>query len=207
MASLTSSPAVAGSRPVQVPEPRDGAVIRRIGDRLAGGAALVAGVFSLITGVLQIVFPQDETPEIDPRTRLILVMFTLSLWALAVVFLGLARYAKSSWGAWVAGTGTVLLTVGTVTSAAYGIDQAFFPPVAMAANALWLVGAIGLSVSLARARRVSLWFAILLPIVQVALVLGSQLGGGLVAGAFLVPLGAVLLAGRIQSRAAARLRR
>ena len=46
-----------------------------------------------------------------------------------------------------------------------------------------------------------------LPFIQLTLVFFSQMGGGVVSGAFLIALGAVLLAGRIQSRAAARLRR
>lgn len=205
MASLTSS-AVAGA-PATIPAPRDGRVIGRVSARLAGTAAVVAGGLSLAIGVLQIVFPQDENPEIDPRTRVILLMFTLSLWALAVLFAGLARYARSSWGAFVGGAGTVLLTVGTVSSAVNGIDLEFFPLVAMAANALWLVGAIGLTVSLVRARRVSVWMALPLPLIQLTLVFFSQMGGGVLAGAYLVALGAVLLAGRVQSRIAARYRR
>lgn len=187
-----------------LPPPRDGRVIGRVSARLAGSAALIAGALSVVIGVLQIVFPQDEDPAIDPRTRVILAMFTISLWAFAVLFAGLARYARSSWGAFVAATGTVLLTVGTVTSAINGIDLEFFPIVAMAANALWLIGAIILTVSLVRAGRVSLWLALPLPFVQVPLLFFSQMGGGVVAGLYLVVLGGVLVAGRIQSRLARR---
>lgn len=171
-----------------------------IGDRLAGVAALLAGVLSAVIGTLQLAFPQDEDPTIDPRTRLILVMFTISLWALAVLFLGLSRHGRSRWGAMIGGTGTVLLTVGTVTSAINGVDLEFFPIVAMAANALWLVGVIALTVSLVRARRVPLWLSIPLPLVQVMLVFFSQMGGGILAGLYLASFGAILLAGRIASR-------
>ncbi|WJL96527.1 hypothetical protein QSU92_04920 [Microbacterium sp. ET2] len=205
MATSTNSPVAAAA--VTVPAPRGGRLISAVSARFAGAAAIVAGGLSLVTGVLQIVFPQDETPEIDPRTRIILLMFTVSLWALAVLFLGLARYARSSWGAFVAAAGTVLLTTGTVTSAVNGVDLAFFPIVAMAANALWLVGAIGLTATLARARRVSLWLVLPLPFIQLTLVFFSQMGGGVLSGAFLIILGAVLVTGRIQSRVAARLRK
>lgn len=174
----------------------------RVGTRLAGAAALTAGVLSIVIGALQVIFPQDEDPAIDPRTRVILAMFTVSLWALAVLFLGLARYARSSWGAIVAAIGTVLLTVGTITSAVNGIDLEFFPVVAMGANALWLIGSIGLCVSLVRARRVGLWLALALPFVQLPLLFLSQVGGGILAGIYLLAVGAVLLAGRIQQRAA-----
>lgn len=168
--------------------------------RLAGTAALIAGGLSLFSGVLQILFPQDEDPAIDPRTRVILVMFTITLWALALLFAGLATRARSRWGAWVAGTGTVLLTLGTVTSAVNGIDLAFFPIVAMAANGLWLIGAIGLTVSLCRARNISPWIAIPLPFVQVSLVFFSQMGGGVLAGLYLALLGTLMLSGRIDRR-------
>lgn len=202
MATITTSAPPRSGAPL--PPPRDGRVIGRVSARLAGSAALIAGALSVVIGVLQIVFPQDEDPAIDPRTRVILAMFTISLWAFAVLFAGLARYARSSWGAFVAATGTVLLTVGTVTSAINGIDLEFFPIVAMAANALWLIGAIILTVSLVRAGRVSLWLALPLPFVQVPLLFFSQMGGGVVAGLYLVVLGGVLVAGRIQSRLARR---
>lgn len=200
MASVTAS-ASAPSAVVPTTYPRDGRLISRVSARLAGAAALTAGVLSIVIGVLQFLFPQDEDPAIDPRTRVILVMFTVSLWAFAVLFLGLARYARSSWGAFVGGTGTVMLTLGTVTSAVNGIDLEFFPIVAMAANALWLVGVIGLTVSLVRARQMSLWLVLPLPLVQVLLLFFSQTGGGVPAGLFVSALGVVLLVGGAQSRA------
>ncbi|WP_336644580.1 hypothetical protein [Microbacterium sp. USHLN186] len=182
--------------PTAGPLPRIGA----ISDRSAGWAAATAGALSVVIGVLQVVFPQDEDPAIDPRTRGILVMFTLSLWALALLFEGLGRYARSRHGAHIAATGTVLLTLGTVTSAINGIDLDFFPIVAMAANALWLIGSIVLTVSLLRARRVRRWLVLLLPFVQVPLLFFSQMGGGVVAGAYLLLLGGALLTGRILAR-------
>ncbi|GAA1060722.1 hypothetical protein [Agromyces bracchium] len=181
--------------------PRPGRLIGRVSARLAGIAAVTAGALSIVIGVLQFLFPQDEDPTIDPRTRVILAMFTISLWALAVLFVGLARYARSSWGAITAATGTVLLTIGTITSAVNGIDLEFFPAVAMVANAMWLVGAIALCVSLVRAKRVSLWLALPIPFLQVPLLFLSQVGGGVPAGAFLLILGGVLVTGRIEGRA------
>ncbi len=203
MAPATLDSAVAARTPAQAPVsyPRDGRLIGRISARLAGIAALTAGALSVVIGVLQFLFPQDEDPAIDPRTRVILAMFTVSLWAFAVLFLGLARYARSSWGAVVAATGTVLLTVGTITSAVNGIDLDFFPAVAMLANALWLVGAIALCVSLVRARRMSLWLALPIPFLQLPLLFLSQVGGGVPAGLFLLVLGGVVLAGGIEGRA------
>lgn len=201
MAPATLDSAAVSRTPAPpVSYPRDGRLIGRVSARLTGIAALTAGGLSVVIGVLQFLFPQDEDPAIDPRTRLILAMFTVSLWAFAVLFLGLARYARSSWGAVVAATGTVLLTVGTITSAVNGIDLEFFPIVAMLANALWLVGAIALCVSLVRARRVSLWLALPIPFLQLPLLFLSQVGGAVPAGAFLLVLGGVVLAGGIEGR-------
>lgn len=175
---------------------RGAGIAERITPTVAGAAALLAGTLSLVSGVLQFLYPQDEDPAIDPRTRLILVMFTISLWAFAVLFLGLTRYAQASWGAWVASVGTVLLTVGTLSSAVNGIDLAFFPAVAMAANALWLVGVIGLTVSLARAGRLRRWLVVPLAFLQVPLLFLSQMGGATIAGVYLLVLGGALVAGR-----------
>ncbi|MFF2274311.1 hypothetical protein [Agromyces sp. NPDC058126] len=193
--------------PIARSYPRDGRLIGRIGTRLAGGAAVTAAVLSIVMGVTQALFPQDEDPAIDPRTRVLLALFTVVLWALAVVYLGLARYARSSWGATVAAAGTVLLTVGTITSAVNGIDLEFFPVVAMAANGAWLVGTIALTVSLVRAKQVSLWVALPLVLLQVCLIFLSQSGGGVPAGLFLLVIGVLFLRDRIDSRARARMRR
>lgn len=200
-ATLDSTTAARTSAAAPTAYPRDGRLIGRVGARLTGIAAVTAGALSIVIGVLQFLFPQDEDPAIDPRTRVILAMFTVSLWAFAVLFVGLARYARSSWGAVTAATGTVLLTVGTITSAVNGIDLEFFPVVAMIANALWLVGAIALCVSLVRARRVSLWLALPVPFLQLPLLFLSQVGGGVPAGIFLLVLGGVVLAGRVEGRA------
>lgn len=186
---MTSSTSV---RPVR----RVAADGRAPSDRFAGWAAVLAGVFSIVMGTSQLVFPQDEDPAIDPRTRVLLVLFTLILWSLAVVHFALVRRAGTRWPAWVASAGTVLLTVGTITSAANGVDLEFFPAVAMAANLLWFVGSIALSVSLLRAKHLRASFAWPLVLVPVLSIIGSQLGGGILVGAFLLLLAVALLRGR-----------
>lgn len=199
--SISSAPQRTASARTVATYPREGRVIGLVSDRLAGTAAIVAGLLSFATGVVQFLVPQTVSDTIQPHVRVILAAFTVSLWALAVMYLGLARHARSTWGAAVAATGATLLTVGTISSAVNGADLEFFPAVAIAANGLWLVGGIALCVSLVRARRVSLWFALPLPFLQVPLLFFSQLGGGTIAGIYLLALGAVLIAGRVASRA------
>lgn len=167
------------------------------GTRLAAGAAGVAALLAVATGVTQVLYPQDLDPVIDPRTRVLLVATTVLLWALAVLYTELGRYARSPWGGRVAAAGTVLLTVGTLSSAINGIDFAFFPPVAVAANALWLVGAVWLVVSLLRSGRLSRPMVLLLLIVQPTTLLLSQMGGAILSGAYLAVLGFLLARGQL----------
>jgi hypothetical protein len=103
-------------------------------------------------------------------------------------------------GGRIASAGMLLLTVGTLSSAINGEDLAFFPPVAMAANALWVVGSIGLSVSLWRGGRAPRAVAVLVPVIMLGTIFLSQLGGGILAGAYLAAVGILLLQGRLERR-------
>ncbi len=169
-------------------------------DTVAGATAVAAAVFSVAMGATQLLFPQDATAAIDPRTRVLLVGLTVMLWALPVVHLRLGASAREPWTARIASAGTVLLTVGTLSSAINGEDLPFFPPVALAANALWLAGSIGLAVSLWRAGRVPRPIAALLPVVVLGTIVLSQVGGGIVAGAYLATVGFLMLRGQLDSR-------
>lgn len=190
--------APATSRPAPLPVDTETGTSGR--DRVAAVAALVGGLASLAIGVTQVLYPQDLDPAIDPRTRVILVGFTVVLWALVPVHLRLAARAGSRWGAWLAAVGTPLLSVGTITSAARGLDLEVFPAIAITANALWLVGSVALAVSLWRARRVPRWVSLGLLLVVPCSLLLSQMGGAVVPGVFLVILGLVLLGGRLDRR-------
>lgn len=196
-ASGTSAGSEAADRPVL---PVDTETATRTRDRVGAVAALVAGVASFAIGVTQALYPQDTDPAIDPRTRLLLVAFTLVLWALVPVHLRLAARARSRWGAWVACVGTPLLTVGTITSAARGLDLEIFPVVAIAANALWFVGSIALAVSLWRARRVSPLLPVGLVVMVPCSLFLSQMGGAVVPGVWLVVVGLLMLGGRLDRR-------
>jgi hypothetical protein len=68
------------------------------------------------------------------------------------------------------------------------------------ANALWLVGSVVLGVSLWRAGRVPRWVAVALPVSMPVTLVLSQMGSGLVVGAFWVALGAMLATGTLARR-------
>ncbi len=168
-----------------------------VGRTLGGRAAVAYGLLAMGIGAAQAVRSGDTSVQIATGMRWILVVFSVSLLVIVVAHLGLARYARSAWGAVVAGVGTPLLAVGATSSAVNGSDLSWFPVVAVVANGLWLTGSVMLGVSLWRAGRVPRWTAVLLPAsVPVTLVL-SQLGSGLVVGLFWVLVGTGMLAGRL----------
>ena len=160
-----------------------------------GRAALVYGFLAICIGAAQAVRSGDTAAQIAPGMRWILVAFAISLVVLVPAHLALGAFAGSPMGARIAAVGTPLLAVGAASSAINGQDLAWFPAVAVLANGLWLVGSVALGVSLWRARQVPRWVAALLPVTMPVTLVGSQLGGGLLAGAFWVALGAVLLSG------------
>jgi hypothetical protein len=161
-------------------------------DRTAGTLALVCAGISVVTGASQILFPQDEDPAIDPRTRLILVGVSVMLWLLAAVYVRLGAYARSAWAARTAAAGAVLLTVGMISSAIRGEDFSWFPLVATVANAAWAIGSIALAVSLWRADRLHRALAAGVVLVMPGTIFLSQLGGGVLVGAYLAVLGWLL---------------
>jgi hypothetical protein len=171
-------------------------------DRRTGVAALGCAVLSAGVGTTQLLFPQDTLAAIEPRTRGLLVATAVVLWTLPLLHARLAAAARGPWGARVASAGAVLLGAGMVSSAVNGEDLAFFPAVATVANALWFLGSVALAVSLWRAGRVPRPVAALLVLVMPCTIFLSQMGGGILAGAYLASLGLLLLRGQLDARRA-----
>jgi hypothetical protein len=171
-------------------------------DRRAGLAALGCAVASAAVGTTQLLFPQDTLAAIEPRTRVLLVTTAAVLWTLPVLHARLAAAARGPWGARVASAGAVLLGAGMVSSAVNGEDLAFFPAVATVANALWFLGSVALAVSLWRAGRVPRPIAGLFVLVMPCTIFLSQMGGGILAGAYLASLGLLLVRGGLEARRA-----
>ena len=192
--SPTTIPATPGA-------PTDGVRPFTVERTLGGRAAVTYGLLSMGVGAAQAVRSGDTSVQIAAGMRWILVVFSVSLLVLVVAHLGVARHARSAWGAVVAGLGTPLLAVGAMSSAVNGSDLSWFPMVAVVANGLWLVGSVMLGVSLWRARRVPRWTAVLLPVSMPMTLVLSQLGSGLVVGLFWVAVGSGMLAGRFDHAA------
>lgn len=168
-----------------------------------GRLAIAYGVAALVMGAVQAIRPEeDAVAAIDTQMRWLLAMWAVSLVLVVPAYLALARFARSPWGARLVAVGTPILAAGAMSSAVNGEDLAAFPAIATVANALWLVGSVMLGVSLWRAGRVPRWVAVALPgSMPVTLVL-SQMGSGLVVGAFWVALGAMLATGTLARREA-----
>jgi hypothetical protein len=174
----------------------------RLGVSVAAGgrAALAYGFLAMGIGAAQAVRTGDTSVQIATGMRWILVAFAVSLVVVVPAHLALGVLARSPLGARLAAVGTPLLAVGAMSSAINGQDLAWFPAVAVVANALWLVGSVTLGVSLWRAGQVPRWVAVLLPISMPVTLFLSQLGGGLVVGAFWVAVGALMVSGQLDRR-------
>ena len=168
---------------------------------LTGGrAALAYGFLAMAVGAAQAVRTGDTSVQIATGMRWILVVFALSLLVMVPAHLALGAYGRSPLGARIAAVGTPLLALGAASSAVNGQDLAWFPAVALVANALWLLGSVALGVSLWRAGRVPRWIASALPVTMPVTLFLSQLGSGLVVGAFWVALGTLMVSGHLARR-------
>ena len=163
-------------------------------------AAVAYGTLAMAVGAAQAVRAGDTSVEIATGMRWILVAFALSLLVLVPAHLALGAFARSPLGARIAAAGTPLLAVGALSSAVNGQDLAWFPAVAVVANGLWLLGSVTLGVSLWRAGRVPRWVAVLLPVSMPVTLVLSQLGSGLVVGAFWVAVGVLMGSGQLARR-------
>jgi hypothetical protein len=168
--------------------------------RTGSRAAIGYGAFAMAMGAYQAVREDSLTVQIPTDVRVMLVGFALSLLVLVPAQLGLGRFARSPLGARIASVGTPLLAVGAASSGLNGQDVAWFPVLAVIANALWFVGSTTLAVSLWRAGRVRRWVALLLPVSMLATLFLSQIGGGLVGGAYWLSVGLLMAAGRLAHR-------
>jgi hypothetical protein len=127
---------------------------------------------------------------------LALSFFIVALISIAPSFIALARRARSrvaSWAALAAAAGTTILGLTSITSIVNGHDLALFNVLAPLTNAAWLLGSIILAVSLKRARKVPTTVAIGLPLTWVATIPLGTAGGGVIAGAYYLAVGYLLV--------------
>lgn len=169
-----------------------------ISDKLGGRAAILAGAAFAAGGVTQIVHSQRDTGNqvVGLAGYLALSFFVVALVSVAPSFLALARRARSDAArkaALAAAAGTAILGLTSITSIVNGHDLGVFNVVAPLTNAGWLFGSIILGVSLKRAGTVRTALALGLPIAWVATIPLATIGGGVIAGAYYLALGYLLV--------------
>ena len=177
-------------------------------NQLAGPAAMLAGATAAAGGVTQIVHSQRHAGNnvVGVAGYLTLSFFVIALIAIAPAFIALAKNARpgiAQKAAVAAAAGTFVLGVTSITSLVNGHDLGLFNVVAPLTNAAWLVGSIIIAVSLKRAGKVTTAVAVGLPISWVAMIPLGTLGGGVIAGAYYLAIGYLLVNNAIQRTAPA----
>ena len=180
--------------------------LSRISDRLAGRAAMLAGAAAAAGGVTEIVHSQRHNGNnvVGEAGYLTLSFFVVFLISVAPSFIALARRARSEIAvkaAVAAGAGTLALGLTAITSLINGRDLGMFNVIAPVTNAAWLFGSVIIAVSLKRAGTVSTAVAVGLPIAWVATIPLATVGGGVLAGAYYLAIGYLLVNNAIERRA------
>ena len=168
-----------------------------ISDRLAGRAAILAGVALTAGGITEIVHSQRHAGNrvVGVAGYLALSFFVVALISLAPSFIALARRARTSAAmkaAVAAAAGTAVLGVTSITSIVNGHDLGMFNVIAPLTNGAWLVGSVIIAVSLKRAGTVRNAVAVGLPLAWVATIPLATLGGGVLSGAYYLAIGYLL---------------
>ncbi|MDF5756302.1 hypothetical protein [Spongiactinospora sp. TRM90649] len=165
--------------------------------RVAGPAAVAGGLAAVATGVIQAIRPQDTDPRVIGQEHLVLSLFAVSLLLVIPGLLALAAHGGPAARpvAWAISAAHVLLAFGATSSNLNGEDFSWFFYVAGSANAVMLIGAIPMAVSLWRAGRLPRPLAAALPVLWIFEIPLSQLGGGIVVGAYWILAGLALLSG------------
>ncbi len=166
--------------------------------KLAGRAAILAGAALTAGGVTEIIHSQRHAGNrvVGVAGNLVLSFFVVALVSIAPSFLALGRRARpglATWAALAAAAGTTALGLTSITSLVNGRDLGLFGVLAPLTNGAWLFGSIILAVSLKRAGRVPSVLAVGLPITWVATIPLATVGGGVIAGAYYLALGHLLV--------------
>lgn len=168
-----------------------------ITSRLAAPAAMASSAALAVAGIIQITDTQSSQTTSVGIEHVSLAAFSLNALVLIPVALHLARLAGGSRGGVVASVGLAALTVLTIISNVRGEDPSFFPAVAIPSNLLWLGGFVAIGIALKRSGRVPAAIAVGLPITWFFMLPLSMVGGGLVAAAYWLVVGWLVMHGEL----------
>ena len=139
----------------------------------------------------------------EPVEHAILVLLAGLLLLAIPPVIALGRRAGGTLGpraAATAVTGQIALAITCTASNVNNGDPDWFIVAAPLANLLWLGGWVALAVALYRSGATARWIAVGLPLTWALLLPGSSLGLGLVAGAYWIALGTMMVAGSLARR-------
>jgi hypothetical protein len=166
---------------------------------------MLAGAAAAAGGLTQIVHSQRHSGNnvVGVAGYLSLSFFAVFLISVAPSFIALARHGRSGHApkaAVAAAAGTLVLGLTSITSLVNGHDLGMFNVIAPVTNAAWLFGSIIIAVSLNRAGKVSTAIAVGLPIAWVATIPLATVGGGVIAGAYYLTIGYLMVNDAIERR-------
>ncbi|MGD9572157.1 MAG: hypothetical protein AB7V62_09750 [Thermoleophilia bacterium] len=177
------------------------------GDRAAGRWAVLTGALMAASGAIHATRPDLHADKVERPVEHAILVLLAGLLVLAIPpVLALGRRSGTTLGrraSMVAVTGQVALAITCTVSNVNGGDPDWFIIAAPLSNLLWAGGWIALAVALGRSGTVQRWIAIGLPLTWIALLPGSSLGGGLLAGGFWIALGTLMVTGGLAPRATA----
>ena len=163
--------------------------------RLAAAGAITGGTAFAVAGALQLTGLEWKENAVEtPLQHLTVALFAFALVAVipAVATLGHLAGGRLRLG-WVAiAAGQAGVAAASTVSNIRGVDAAWFPAVAVAANLLWVAGTFALALALYRARRVPRLVAIGLVVAYIGAIPAATHGGGIVTGCFWLAVGYLL---------------
>ena len=155
--------------------------------RVAALSASIGGALLAVSGALQATgLDWTENTVETPAQHVTMSLFAAAFVALvpAVAYLGRLAPGRGRIG-WIGiAIGQLGVAAASTASNLRGVDAAWFPAAAVAANALWIVGTLALAVALFRGRRVPRLIAVGLVVAYIGSIPLSIIGGGIVAGAY-----------------------
>jgi hypothetical protein len=171
--------------------------------RLAAAGAAVGGTAFAVAGALQATgLNWTEDAVETPLQHLTMALFAIGLVAVIPTVAALARLARGRgrYG-WIAiAVGQAGVAAAATVSNFRGVDAAWFPAVAVAANALWIVGTFTLAFALWRSRLVSRLVAAGLVVAYVGAIPVAGVGGGILTGCYWLAVGYLLTLGALERR-------
>jgi hypothetical protein len=171
--------------------------------RLAAAGAAVGGAAFAVAGALQATgLDWKENAVETPLQHVTMALFAVALVALVPAVAALGRLAGGRLRlGWIGiALGQVAIAAATTVSNVRGVDAAWFPAMAVAANGIWILGTFALALALYRARRVPRLVAVGLVIAYLGAIPLAMVGGGLVTGSYWLAIAYLLSFGALERR-------